>query len=480
MAFLVRTFGIAAVSGLVGALSGCGARGTLLDEYGPGGAGGGGGDGGSTTSSSTITTSSSTTTSSTTTTTTTTSMGSGTVISGSVDSMYEGETTVVATADGTVAAAWIAVSDQGTPYIAYAFSPNDGVTWQAPIALPSPDGRFGSDPVLATDSFGNLYLTWVGFKAPGGNVSDMQVYVATSKPGTFAFGPPMLVSDPNEPTSTFLDKPWITVTAKDSVIVSYARFADDFSIITGRSTDFGQSFTRTVVIQDEALTTFYNLAYLCVSKETGRLFTTYQAIQQFGQDLSIKTMLSWSDDDGVSFPAGNFSVVSAGELDVAFGDPTCTARGSDLFVTYHLSKDPLSGESEASQKAYSVIVRHSGNGGVSFDGLMDAGDVMTAPFFMLSDVKHEDTGMLDVVYYAGSMDDDPAASFRRARFSYGAVNQPPSDLVESPVVMTPDRGVPYWLGDYIGHYIRGKREYVTYVVNADYTSHVAFQRLDLP
>lgn len=478
---LFRISGVGSIALLLLASAGCGARAGFIEEYaqGGGGSGGAGGGGGSTTSSTTTSSSTTTTSSSTTTTTSTTMIGpGGTVISIAGDTMYEGETSVVATADGTVAAAWIAVSPFGEPFIAYAFSADDGASWQQPISLPSPDGRYGSDPVLAADSSGNIFMTWVGFHADMSGVTDMQVYVAASKPGSFAFGPPVLVSDPNEEMGVFLDKPWITVTPKNTVMVSYARFGNDsFSLISGRSVDFAQSFTRSVILSDDSFQDYYNLCYLCASKETGRLYATYLTIHQSGP-LQIEANVSFSDDDGQSWPAGNVATASAGEPDVAFGDPSCTAINNDVFVSYGRSKDPLDAGSEAGQKDYSVVIRRSTSGGAQFDSMMDAADVMTAPFFMLPDLKHEDNGLLDIVYYAGVGDEDSNASFRRARFAFGP-NNPPSEVVQSPVVMTPDRGVPYWLGDYIGHYVRGNQQYMTYVANSDFTSHVAFRKFQL-
>ncbi len=460
------------------AASGCGARGTFLEDYQPdstggGGAGGGGAGGGTTTS----TTSSSTST--TVTMTTTTSItGDAQIISLAEGSSFEGETAVVATAGGTVAAAWIAVSNLGEPYIAYTFSTNDGASWLPPIAIPSPDGRYGSDPVLAADANGDIFLGWVGFHANGGSVADMQVYVAASKPGSFVFGPPVVASDPATPSTTLLDKPWIAVTPKGSVVISYAQFGEEYSLITARSVDFGQTFTRSTVISDPSLNTFYNLGYLCVSQETGRVYSSYLAVQQFGAEIAVKSLLSFTDDDAKSWPAANQVVVSNGENDIAFADPSCTAMGDEVWSTYTLSKDPLDGGSEAGQKAYSIMVRHSTSGGAQFTETMDAADTATAPFALLADLKHDAGGLLDIVYYAGTMDDDTNASFRRARFSFGT-NNPPSTPVYQPVILTPDRDVPYWLGDYIGHFVRGNRMYTTYVVNADKTSHVAFSAYDL-
>jgi hypothetical protein len=312
----------------------------------------------------------------------------------------------------------------------------------------------------------------------GGNVSDMQIYVSAAKPGSFQFTPPVVASDPATPSTTLLDKPWIAVTPKGSVLVSYAQFGADYSLITARSVDFGQTFTRAVVISDPTLNTFYNLGYLCVSQETGRVYSNYLAVQQFGAQTAIKSNLSFTDDDAQSWPAANKVVVSLGESDVAFGDPTCTAKGNDVWSSYTLSKDDLAQGSEAGQKAYSIIVRASSTGGAQFGAAMDAADTSASPYFLLPDLKHDDGGLLDMVYYAGSMDDDPNGAFRRARFSFGASN-PPSTPVFAPVILTADRAVPYWLGDYIGHYVRGNRMYTTYVVNSDMTSHVAFAAVNL-
>ncbi|MBK8255103.1 MAG: exo-alpha-sialidase [Polyangiaceae bacterium] len=467
---------------LVGAFIGCGARGGLLEEYGQAGVGGGGGSGGNGGSGAGQTTSVTTGVTTTSTGTTTPTPVNATVISESFDSIFEGETSVVATSFGFVAAAWIAVSQQGEPFIAYAFSTDDGANWAPPVSLQSPDGRVGSDPVLAVDSAGNIYLTWVGFFIGSNGPEDMVVYTSRAPVGATFFEDPVPVSPPNTPNGIFLDKPWITTTAKNSVVVSYARFdttgASDFAIVTGRSDNGGQSYQLSEVVKDASFNSFFNLAYVCSSLETGRVYTTYLDITQFGQQLEVKTKLAWSDDDGQTWPPGNNVEVSEGELDVAFMDPGCTAVGNEVWVTYGRSPDPLSGESEESQKLNAIMVRHSANGGANFEPGFNVADPTVAKFFMHQDLKAEPTTVLDMVYYAGNQNEDTNGTFRRVRFKTGEV-QPLSETVYSPIIFTPDRAVPYWLGDYVGLYVRGTRMYTTYVVNETELSHVAFSAFNL-
>jgi hypothetical protein len=495
MAFSLGPVGrVLLLTAFAGALSaGCGARAGLLEDYQPvsggsAGAGASGGVGGSTggtttsvTTTPTTTTTSSTTSTITTTTTTTDIPPPDQVISQSPDSVFEGETSVVATPDGTVAAAWIAVNKTGGPYIAYAFSSDDGKTWQPPIGIPSPDNRYGSDPVFAADAEGNIYLTWVAFHVKGmSNVTDMQVYVAKATPKTFKFLPPVLASEPDLPASSFLDKPWIAVTPKGSVVVSYARFDNNQLLLdSARSADGGQTFTRTPILKSDNLESFYNLCYLCVSQETGRLYATFLDVQQFGQQTVIKTELSFSDDDAQSWPAANHTVVSSGEQDVAFEDPSCTARGNDVYVTYGLSKDMLDQMSEDAQKLYSIKARQSIDGGKSFEKTMEVGDPTAAPFFMLPDLKHDENGLLEAVYYAGNENEDSNASFRRTFFAFGQ-DKPQSQPVHQPLIFAQSRAVPYWLGDYVGHYVGNGNIYMTYVVNEDQLSHVAFATFPVP
>ena len=124
-------------------------------------------------------------------------------------------------------------------------------------------------------------------------------------------------------------------------------------------------------------------------------------------------------------------------------------------------------------------MRHSSTGGAQFDGTMEAADPAAAPYFLHPDLKNEVNGLLDVVYYAGVADDSPDGSFRRARFKFSE-DQPPSMVVEEPIVFTQSRSVPYWLGDYVGLYVGPKRLYTTYVANEGFEGHIAFSAFDLP
>lgn len=63
--------------------------------------------------------------------------------------------------------AWISVGFDGSPFIAYTFSPDGGQSFFEPSSIPPVEDRYGSDPVLAVDKNGTFYLTWVGFRVDG-------------------------------------------------------------------------------------------------------------------------------------------------------------------------------------------------------------------------------------------------------------------------------------------------------------------------
>src|SRR5689334_10703873 len=58
--------------------------------------------------------------------------------------MTEAEQSIVATADGRLAIAWIGVSAAGTSVIGTSFSKDAGATWSAPIAAPQPANLLAS------------------------------------------------------------------------------------------------------------------------------------------------------------------------------------------------------------------------------------------------------------------------------------------------------------------------------------------------
>lgn len=470
----------------------CGARSFLSsDTQTHAGTGGNGGAGGATAtvssssgfdtttaiaSSSVATTSSSTTASS--------SSGTGgtggtmnPIISSSPGSFLQSETSVVAGPNGFVAVAWIDLDMMGASTIGYVFSTDDGATFNQPTQIQSPGNRVASDPVLAIDAAGNIYVTWVAFHTDmQGNPNSMRIYASRADAGSTSFGMPIRVSAQGD-TASF-DKPWITVTNGGQLVITYERAAmpNDYSIVAARSNDGGMSWQRTAIGDDPSGMIFRNLAFPCAPKDGGHLWITYLAQTQVGLDV----LLVRSDDGGATWSSE--TIVNLPNDVVAFDDPTCVAENDEVWVSYGLTHDVTDPKATKADKSYSLQLAHSSDAGQSIDARLEASDPTAGAFFQHPLITREDNGAIDLVYYAGQMDEDPAGSYRRARIVSGEPGNAfgPSVVVEAPVTFLQARDDQRWLGDYTGLFWRGGELFTSYVTNASGTAHIAFAKAAAP
>ena len=473
----------------------CGARSFLSsDTQARAGTGGAGGAGGAATVSSstgfdpstTIASTSVTTSSSSGVTTSSSSSSSGTggtggtvnpIISDSPGSFLQSETSVVAGPNGVVAVAWIDLDNTGVSTIGYTFSTDDGATFAPPTQIQSPGNRVASDPLLAIDAMGNIYVTWVAFHTDAqGNPNSMRIYVSRADAGGTTFGTPIRVSAQGD-TASF-DKPWITATNGGALLLTYERNAmpNDYSVVAARSNDGGMTWQRTPIADDATGMVFRNLAFPCAPKDGGHVWVTYLAETGLGIDVR----LARSDDGGATWSSE--TIVSQANEQVSFDDPTCAAENDQVWIAYGLTHDMTDPKATKADKAYSIQLVHSNDAGQSFDTRLEAADPAAGAFFQHPFIALEDAGVIDVVYYAGQDDLDPAGSYRRARQS---ATQPgngfdPSVVVEAPVTFLQARDDQRWLGDYTGLFWRGGELYMSYVTNASGTAHIAFTRATVP
>jgi hypothetical protein len=393
------------------------------------------------------------------------------VISSSPGSFIQSETSVSRSPKGFVAVVWIDITMKGEARIGYTISSDDGASFPPPSFASSPDGRLASDPVITVDTAGNFYMAWVGYFADAqGSTSDMHIYVSRASAGSTSFEAPIEASDPAL-SNQLHDKPWITITADDSLVVTYAVATGAQSKLIAAIGKDGVSWNRSVILQ--GTTAFWNLAFPCAPRQGKRLWVSYLA---FSPTDEVSVGLTWSDDGGVSWlPLLQNTTVNLPDEHVAFDDPGCVADGEDVWVSYGLTKDPF-GEEE-SDKSFAVRLAHSGDGGATIDARIDAHDPAAAAFFLHPQMTMEDSGAIDLVYYAGNMDKDLNGAYRWSRAESPAKGFGPSEVIEAPVVFFQDRDKPPWLGDYTGLFWAGDQLYTSYVVNTTGKAHVAFARV---
>lgn len=454
---------LVALTASVAAWAGCGdGSAQFTTTTGSGGSGGTGGA--ATTSTTTTTTSTSSSTTSTSTTSTSTSSTGGLppgVISASPISVIEAETHVAVSSTGVVAAAWIAIQNGGNSTNGYTFSTDGGSTWTPVQSLASPNGQVASDPVLVFDQQNNCYMTWIGFKRDAqGNPFDMHVYAAKAPAGTTTFGAPVDVAGSG--TNVQFDKPWITVTNKNTLILTYAKTSTG-GIYAARSTDGAMTWTNVLMVEDG---NFRNLVYPCAPLNGNRVWATYHAGGGIG--------LRWSDDDGVTWPDANKAAIAAMTEQPAFDDPTCAAEGNEVWVSYGLSNDQFGGAD--SPKLHTIRIAHSADGGATVDFRANAHDAAAAKLFMHPQLTRDTGGGLHLVYYAGQADKDLMGSFRRSSSTDGGMTWQPSTVVRQPLQYLADRASAQWLGDYVGIAWHNGELYTTYVDNLPQLSHVAFAK----
>jgi hypothetical protein len=309
-------------------------------------------------------------------------------------------------------------------------------------------------------------MSWVGYHVDAmGNPTDMHVYVAVAPPGMTTFGQPVEVTMPA--TGDTFDKPWVTVTDKGSVLVTYAKTSTG-GLYAGRSVDQGKSWNVAVIVEDG---NFRNLAYPCAPAAGDRLWVTYHAGAGIG--------LRWSDDDGVTWPINNKTAVAAMGEPPAFDDPTCVASGNDVWVAYGLSNDMMS--DTINPKLYAIRVAHSPDGGPTIDWRVNAHDPASGMFFQHPQLTRETGGGLNLVYYAGQAIGDTMATFRRSHSMDSGTTWAPSILVHQPIDFVQDRMSPHWLGDYVGAFWLSGTLYMSYADNGTgMYSHIAFAKATTP
>ena len=381
------------------------------------------------------------------------------VISTSGNTVIEVETHLAAAPDGALCSAWISIFSGGGSEIGYVFSRDGGATWTAPLAVGDAAGRESSDPVVAADAQGNLYVTWIAFRRSGADATDFVLYVAKAPAGQNKFNKPVTVD-----TFASGDKPWITVTAAGTILVTVmARPAGESVLYAHRSTNGGATWSRTAIFT-AAGGAEANFVVPCAPKTGARVWATHLTTEGgsgFGQRLH------WSDDDGVTWPAANSKLFADGS---SIGPATCAAKGSDVWVGYgQWTVQPA--DLEAPVDEYHVM--HTANGTTLTDVV--ASDSATRQQNLGALAIEDATGELALTYYAGDSD-GAKGNVRSVRSKDGGKTWGKSTVVSAPLTFTADRASPKWLGDYFGTVLRGGALFVAYGENGSQLTHVAFSK----
>jgi hypothetical protein len=384
------------------------------------------------------------------------------IISTSAGSQFQAETSLAVAGD-VVGVSWIDVASTTT--IGYALSTDGGRHFGQPVKLASPGGRLASDPSMVADAHGNIWVVWIGYL---GGALDGHVYYAKAAAGSSTFGAISEVTDPTE--NFFYDRPSFAVTNQNTLLVTYARGAPGGmgtdTLVVARSTD-GVAWTRTLVSTGGG---FRDFIYPCPPRAGSRVWFV-------ASDSAVGTAVRWSDDDGASWPSNSASAALGS--DAVLGDPKCVSNNQDVWVMDGVTNDTMVAM-DALPKLNGIRVAHSSDGGQTFASTFDAADSAAAPFFQRPVLAIEETGALDLVYYAGTMDNDLMGSYRRSRSTDQGATWSPSVAVHAPVDFLQSRSSSRWIGDYTGLSAAQGTFYTSYVDNSGTVSHIAFYRTAVP
>jgi hypothetical protein len=320
------------------------------------------------------------------------------------DSGAETGPSLAVTSDGTVVIAWTSRRPGKPDVIGTRFSRDSGATWELMQTIPAPDDRAASDPVVAADRAGNVYLAWLGARAADAGTTDSHVYVARAEAGSNQFGPPFEVTDAMRHGAN-VSRPWLAVTGNGNVLVTWAFFSPNADGVGIASSKDGASWTRGIVI--ERIDLHVKLPYICTSPDGERAWVAYL-------DAEAGVRVRASDDGGLTWSPARVSTASTHEDRplIAPQSPVCVGEGEDVTVAYARLRS--SSDAGLGTTASSIVVARSADGGRSFDvrRSYDAGSVSIE----YPQIAREGDGSVDVAFYASGATPEGGA-LRSVRFS---------------------------------------------------------------
>jgi hypothetical protein len=374
-------------------------------------------------------------------------------------------------ASGNIAVAWI--QWYGSQSIGVIASHDFGLSWDPPIFLPQnklvDDRDAQGDPVVAVDSQGNFFVTWLSYDAFG----NFNVYVARSMDGGASFPDVFRVSPPFEwKNDFFLDKPWIAVGPDDSVYVSWSGSPSPTSVPSirvTRSVDHGESWS-TPVSATPSQDTFHNLGNIAVAADG--------AVYVANVELSDSSLELGSPNNAIALQRltadlaldGSRVLVSGAGQSITLDETSIAVDGDRVYVAY------TAGTPEG---AWDVFVAASTDRATTFNVPVKVNDDPTCATHMHPTIAVDDDGLVHVAFYdnrylsGAFMHAVSKASASAGPLSFGAnefINDAPFNFVT-------ERDVASWLGDYPGIVARGGHVYCSWTDNrVNDTAQIFFTR----
>jgi hypothetical protein len=367
----------------------------------------------------------------------------------------------LAYAPGALLVAWTSLRPQAPSVVRVRLSRDEGATWEGSQTIVAPDNRASSEPQLAMDSAGNVYLAWLAVRTIENGDIDAKIYVSRAAAGAASFGPPVEVSDQMR-HGTRLAAPRMTVTGAGTVVLtwSYAHPNGD-GIGLARTTD-GEKWSRGVVI--ERIDLGARLPTVCAASHSDRVWVTY-----LDKDAGVR--IRASDDGGNLWAPARVATVSTPEdlKSIASEAPLCA--GNEDAVTVAYARDH--GHDAGAGPASSLVVARSVDGGRMFDvrHVYDATPLLlTAP-----QIAVEPDGAADVAFYASGSSPD-GGSIRWFHIDERGALSPARTAREGLRFQT-SAAEADWPGHTFGWAWHEGALFVASVANRDGKAHVTFARV---
>jgi hypothetical protein len=395
---------------------------------------------------------------------------------GTAGSEFEAETQVAVAPDGTIGAAWIAKNSAGTmTHVAYRFSRDGGVSWTPVRLAPTDVAATSMDPSIVATPDGDFYL---GFLTADIDVAKMtavfHVFVGRIAQGTDDFASVTEASSAAD-GMTFRDHPKMLVMADGTVLIAFMEASSFLQIeghtrgVVASSSDRGTTWKQSVV-SELGQPEYANLYSLCAPADGGTRI--YLASNYNNNPLDRDILFRYSDDRGLTWSAPRR--LNSGSIGAGGEDPTCAARGDEVWVGFGVSNMATKGE-DGSQAQQGIRLAHSPDRGESFGDVVDATDDSTGQLSLHPTLTLAQDGSLHFVFYAAQSDGDTSGALWQR--SWNGSTFGPSQRVASPITFELSRTVKSWLGDYIGVTSSADGLAVSYTDNSSGSSHVAFAQV---
>ncbi len=382
------------------------------------------------------------------------------------DSLAEIGPSLVVTQDGVTAVAWTSRRPGKPSAVGVRFTRDGGATWESMQTILAPEDRSSSDPVLASDAAGNVYMAWLGSRSTDAGAIDTHIYVARADAATGIFAAPVEIADKMR-YGTSVSRPWVAVTGTGTVLVTWA-FAgtNGDGVGVAQSTD-GVKWTKGIVIERIDLHT--KSPFVCTSPHGERAWVVYL-------DSEAGVRVRASDDGGMTWSPSRVATVSAFDdrTLVAQQSPVCVGENEQVTVAYARSR--IANDAGAQTAASSVVVARSADGGRSFGDrkTYDAGAVLV----MYPQIAREPDGAIDLAFYASGTGSEPGA-LRWVRAAEEKTTLSASKVVRDHFRFEPTREEGAWPGSSFGWAWHDGSLYAASIDNSGEQPHVAFTRTSL-